>query len=65
MKISTNPSICKKLILGNFNDRYPDEKNDVGGGAVAGGEAVSAEVDLHPVPEEEQEYHDASDDPKG
>lgn len=46
-----------------FNIRYPDEKDDPGSSAVARGEPV--EVELHPVPEEEPEYHDASDEPKG
>ncbi|KAL5797729.1 hypothetical protein ACOSQ2_002549 [Xanthoceras sorbifolium] len=43
--------VCPVVVV-----RDPKEgKNDVEGG----------EVELHPVPEEDMEYHDASDDPKG
>ncbi|KAM7492302.1 hypothetical protein LguiA_035223 [Lonicera macranthoides] len=43
--------VCPVIVV-----RYPDEK-DGNGGAVK-------EVELHPVPEEDQEYHDADDEPK-
>ena len=56
--------VCPVVVV-----RYPDEKD---GGAeaespsgVAGKAIVGDEVELHPVPEEEQEYHDASDEQKG
>lgn len=59
--------ICPVVVV-----RFPDEKDGpgpdystvvVGSGPVA--KAVVQQIELHPVPEEEQEYHDASDEPKG
>ncbi|KAK3184275.1 hypothetical protein Dsin_031561 [Dipteronia sinensis] len=45
-----NHCVCPVVVV-----RDPEvSKNDV----------VGEEVELHPVPEEEMEYHDASDDPK-
>ncbi|XP_026656104.1 universal stress protein PHOS32-like isoform X1 [Phoenix dactylifera] len=61
--------VCPVVVV-----RYPDEGSGAGAGAgciADGGEAVAAkgilekEAELHPVPEEEQEYHDASDEQKG
>ncbi|KAL6975743.1 hypothetical protein U1Q18_024536 [Sarracenia purpurea var. burkii] len=57
--------ICPVVVV-----RYPDDKdNGVGGAradaAVGGGsvkKVIGEEVELHPVPEEEQEYHDADDE---
>ncbi|XP_042519913.1 universal stress protein PHOS32-like isoform X2 [Macadamia integrifolia] len=55
--------VCPVVVV-----RYPDEKDGVVDAAQA--EAVDAkvaakkEVELHPVPEEEQEYHDASEEQK-
>ncbi|KAA8524510.1 hypothetical protein F0562_010933 [Nyssa sinensis] len=54
--------VCPVVVV-----RYPDEKDGgVGADAASGGgglaKAVGEEVELHPVPEEEQEYHDASDE---
>ncbi|KAI8011031.1 Universal stress protein PHOS34 [Camellia lanceoleosa] len=51
--------ICPVVVV-----RHPDEKDggDCGGGSVRKG--VGVEVELHPVPEEEQEYHDADDEQK-
>ncbi|XP_008813303.1 universal stress protein PHOS32-like isoform X2 [Phoenix dactylifera] len=60
--------VCPVVVV-----RYPDEGSGAGAGAgciADGGEAVAAkgilekEAELHPVPEEEQEYHDASDEQK-
>ena len=50
--------ICPVVVV-----RFPDEKDDRRGGV----EAASAgeEVELYPVPEEEQEYHDADDSQRG
>ncbi|KAK9284635.1 hypothetical protein L1049_023811 [Liquidambar formosana] len=56
--------VCPVVVV-----RYPDEK-DGSGGAEAGrsgnglAKAIGEEVELHPVPEEDQEYHDASDEQK-
>lgn len=48
--------VCPVVVV-----RYPDGKD---GGD--GEEGVGEEVDqLHPVPEEELEYHDADDEQKG
>ncbi|KAA8526453.1 hypothetical protein F0562_008344 [Nyssa sinensis] len=60
--------VCPVVVV-----RYPDEKDGGGSGAdgschaASGGgvaKAVREEVELHPVPEEEQEYHEASDEQK-
>ncbi|XP_038981795.1 universal stress protein PHOS32-like isoform X2 [Phoenix dactylifera] len=60
--------VCPVVVV-----RYPDEGAGAGAGAGSvgdGGNAVVAkglvekEVELHPVPEEEQEYHDAADEQK-
>ncbi|XP_010927720.1 universal stress protein PHOS32 [Elaeis guineensis] len=60
--------VCPVVVV-----RYPDEGGGAGAGAgsvVDGGDALVAkgfvekEAELHPVPEEEQEYHDASDEQK-
>lgn len=54
--------ICPVVVV-----RYPDEKDggSDGAGVVGGGiKAIGDEVELHPVPEEDQEYHDASDEQK-
>lgn len=56
--------VCPVVVV-----RYPDEKDGGAGaespGGVAGKAVLGEEVELHPVPEEEQEYHDASDEQKG
>ncbi|KAG1347232.1 universal stress protein PHOS32 [Cocos nucifera] len=58
--------VCPVVVV-----RYPDEGAGAGAGAgsvVDGGNEVvvkglvEKETELHPVPEEEQEYHDASDE---
>ncbi|XP_059661976.1 universal stress protein PHOS32-like [Cornus florida] len=59
--------VCPVVVV-----RCPDDKEGNGGsgaGSAAGGGAgvvkgVREEVELHPVPEEELEYHDASDEQK-
>ncbi|XP_015881008.1 universal stress protein PHOS32 isoform X1 [Ziziphus jujuba] len=60
--------VCPVVVV-----RYPDDKDGAGGcndgddvQAVAGsgGAVVGRPVELHPVPEEDQEYHDASDEPR-
>ncbi|XP_073115458.1 universal stress protein PHOS32 [Elaeis guineensis] len=60
--------VCPVVVV-----RYPDEGSGAGAGAgsVADGGGVvgvrgtlEKEAELHPVPEEEQEYHDASDEQK-
>lgn len=62
--------VCPVVVV-----RFPDEKDGSGGDgddsqAVAhSGSSVKAvigqQAELHPVPEEDHEYHDASDEPKG
>lgn len=58
--------VCPVVVV-----RYPDDKDGAGGGGDGDGDgsAVKAVVgqleELHTVPEEDQEYHDASDEPKG
>ncbi|XP_024021024.1 universal stress protein PHOS32 [Morus notabilis] len=55
--------VCPVVVV-----RFPNEKDEACGGDVDGGVAGCAaagqHVELHPVPEEDQEYHDASDEPK-
>ncbi|XP_054815187.1 universal stress protein PHOS32-like [Prosopis cineraria] len=51
--------VCPVVVV-----RYPDEKNGSNGGKAAGKAIVGEEVELYPVPEEEHEYHDASDEQK-
>ncbi|KAK2650916.1 hypothetical protein Ddye_018405 [Dipteronia dyeriana] len=46
-----NHCVCPVVVV-----RDPEVSKD---------DVVGDEVELHPVPEEEMEYHDASDDPKG
>ncbi|KAA8515395.1 hypothetical protein F0562_018994 [Nyssa sinensis] len=51
--------VCPVVVV-----RYPDEKDGAAGGDGSGDATKAADKDgegLHPVPEEEQEYHDASD----
>ncbi|XP_031499992.1 universal stress protein PHOS32-like [Nymphaea colorata] len=49
--------VCPVVVV-----RYPDEKE---GGVAAGDDnALARETELHPVPEEEQEYHSASEEQK-
>lgn len=43
--------VCPVVVV-----RYPDEKGDA---------KIADQVELHPVPEEDLEYQDASDEPKG
>lgn len=55
--------VCPVVVV-----RYPDDKD--GAGAGDGGKAgdkgiVGEEVQLYPVPEEEHEYHDGSDEHRG
>lgn len=59
--------VCPVVVV-----RFPEEKDEaddtvvVAGGGASVAKAVVQQVELHPVPEEEeQEYHDASDEPKG
>ncbi|KAF5746018.1 hypothetical protein HS088_TW06G00183 [Tripterygium wilfordii] len=58
--------VCPVVVV-----RYPDEKEndgEVGNGgepSVAGKKGIVGEAELHPVPEEEPEYHDASDEQPG
>ncbi|KAF3443785.1 hypothetical protein FNV43_RR13475 [Rhamnella rubrinervis] len=62
--------VCPVVVV-----RFPDEKDGFGGDGddsqalARSGSSVKAAVgqqaELHPVPEEDQEYHDASDEPKG
>ncbi|XP_010247877.1 PREDICTED: universal stress protein PHOS34-like isoform X2 [Nelumbo nucifera] len=58
--------VCPVVVV-----RYPDEKDGASAAAdaadseaAAKAAAVDKEAELHPVPEEEQEYHDASDEHK-
>ncbi|KAF2292124.1 hypothetical protein GH714_013307 [Hevea brasiliensis] len=56
--------ICPVVVV-----RYPDDKegeSDGDGGKEASVKKgiIGTEAELHPVPEEEQEYHDASDEQK-
>lgn len=56
--------VCPVVVV-----RYPDENDGDGGGSgvVRGSKSkvvAGDEVELHPVPEEEQEYRDADDDSK-
>jgi nucleotide-binding universal stress UspA family protein len=44
--------VCPVVVV-----RYPDDKE----GATTAGKAK--DIELHPVPEEDQEYHDADDEP--
>ncbi|KAL3509560.1 hypothetical protein ACH5RR_028961 [Cinchona calisaya] len=48
--------VCPVVVV-----RYTEEKNGGGGEVVKKAAAVVNEADLHPVPEEEPEYHDADD----
>ncbi|KAF8414021.1 hypothetical protein HHK36_002020 [Tetracentron sinense] len=55
--------VCPVVVV-----RFPDEKDGSSGDSDTEALAKAAaekEVDLHPVPEEEHEYHDASDEHKG
>lgn len=49
--------VCPVVVV-----RYPDEKD---GGKAEGKGIAGEEVELYPVPEEEHEYHDASDEQRG
>lgn len=53
--------VCPVVVV-----RYPDEKESsaADGDSTVMEKVVKGEVELHPVPEEEQEYHDASDEQK-
>lgn len=53
--------VCPVVVV-----RYPEDKDGGYGGGMAKGKlGIGEEVELHPVPEEEQEeYHDASDEHK-
>lgn len=52
--------VCPVVVV-----RYPDDKDGGYGGKVEGKGIVGEEVELYPVPEEEHEYHDASDEQRG
>ncbi|OVA13179.1 Universal stress protein A [Macleaya cordata] len=54
--------VCPVVVV-----RFPDEKDGGAGDEtdVTKGSPLAKEVELHPVPEEEQEYHDASEENKG
>ena len=52
--------VCPVVVV-----RYPEEKDGVGVGEGEGSGMVGEEAELEPVPEEEQEYHDASDEQNG
>ncbi|XP_043692385.1 universal stress protein PHOS34-like isoform X2 [Telopea speciosissima] len=54
--------VCPVVVV-----RYPEEKDGPAAGpdaAATSKATVEKEAELHPVPEEEQEYHDASDEQK-
>ncbi|KAJ7948228.1 Universal stress protein [Quillaja saponaria] len=52
--------ICPVVVV-----RYPEENDCSNGGDKAKGKSIiGEEVELHPVPEEEQEYYDESDEQK-
>ncbi|KAI4334048.1 hypothetical protein L6164_018786 [Bauhinia variegata] len=53
--------VCPVVVV-----RYPDDKDGADAAGRTQSEGLVGEVaELHPVPEEEQEYHDASDEQKG
>ncbi|KAI9075321.1 hypothetical protein K1719_042726 [Acacia pycnantha] len=51
--------VCPVVVV-----RYPDEKDGSNGGKAGGKAIVGEEVELYPVPEEEHEDHDPSDEHK-
>lgn len=51
--------VCPVVVV-----RYPEDKDEAADASGGSETAVAPGVELHPVPEEELEYHDASDEQK-